>query len=157
MGGQGPYPALGMAQEEIMALDVQRFIAAQDAVYSTVTHELEAGQKVTHWIWFIFPQLIGLGRSEKARRYGLADLDEARAYLSHPILRSRLEHCTDLILAHRHKAIAEILGSTDALKFHSCMTLFHLAEPDNVLFSHALEQFFQGSLDQGTLNLLTSN
>lgn len=140
-----------------MTLDVQRFIAAQDAVYSTVTHELEAGQKVTHWIWFIFPQLIGLGRSEKAKRYGLADIDEARAYLSHPILRSRLEHCTDLILAHRHKAIAEILGSTDALKFHSCMTLFHLAEPDNVLFSHALEQFFRGSLDQGTLNLLTSN
>ena len=136
-----------------MSNDPQIFLAAQDAVYDVVLSELKAGQKVTHWIWFIFPQLRGLGRSEKARRYGLADIDEARAYLGHPILRSRLERCTGLILAHREKHIADILGPTDALKFHSCMTLFHLADPDEVCFRHAIEHFFQGSLDQGTLNL----
>ncbi len=137
-----------------MSNDPQIFLAAQDAVYDVVLSELKAGQKVTHWIWFIFPQLRGLGRSEKERRYGLADIDEARAYLGHPILRSRLERCTGLILAHREKHIADILGPTDALKFHSCMTLFHLADPDKACFKHAIEYFFQGELDQGTLNLL---
>jgi len=140
-----------------MPFDSQRFLAAQEAVYDQVVEELSQGQKTNHWMWFVFPQLTGLGRSERAKRFGISGIDEARAYLQHPVLGPRLAQCTDLVLSHKDKALTQMLGSVDAQKFHSCVTLFHLADPAAECFKKALEIFFQGSLDQGTLALLDTD
>jgi uncharacterized protein (DUF1810 family) len=148
---------MGVAQEEVMSFDSQRFLAAQEAVYDQVVEELSQGQKTTHWIWFVFPQLTGLGRSERAKRFGISGIDEARAYLQHPVLGPRLAQCTNVVLSHKDKALTQLLGSVDAQKFHSCVTLFHLADPAAECFKRALELFFQGSLDPGTLALLDTD
>jgi uncharacterized protein (DUF1810 family) len=104
--------------------NLQRFVDAQSNVYTKVLQELRAGRKTTHWIWFIFPQAKGLGRSPQSEFYGIGSLDEARAYLAHPVLGPRLKECTDLVMSHENVPLEEILGGVDAMKFLSCMELF---------------------------------
>jgi len=132
-------------------MDLQRFLDAQAGVIDDVLAELAAGRKRTHWMWFVFPQLASLGRSGTARFYGLADLDEAKAYLAHPVLGERLRRCTQAVLAHGERTAHAIFGSPDDLKFRSCMTLFGLAAPDEPLFGRALAQFCGGEPDPLTL------
>lgn len=131
--------------------DLQRFVRAQDEVYSVVQAELRAGTKRSHWMWFIFPQIAGLGFSAMAQRYAIASLAEANAYLAHPVLGERLRECTRLVLAVQGRSINAIFGSPDDLKFHSCMTLFAKAAPDEPLFKDALKKYFDGASDTATL------
>jgi uncharacterized protein (DUF1810 family) len=107
--------------------NLQRFVDAQSLVYETVVRELSDGRKTTHWIWFIFPQAKGLGRSAMSERYAISSLDEARAYLGHPVLGPRLKQCTELVLSHKGVPLEDILGELDAMKFRSSMELFHEA------------------------------
>jgi uncharacterized protein (DUF1810 family) len=130
------------------------FVAAQDQVYDAVRSELTEGRKRTHWMWYVFPQLAGLGSSAMAKKYSIASLDEARAYLGHPVLGSRLREWTGLVLAVRESAIEEIFGHPDYLKFRSCMTLFSLAAPDEQLFVAALDKYFGGTRDPATIGLV---
>ena len=120
--------------------DLQRFIDAQEPVFQTVTAELEAGKKRTHWMWFVFPQIQGLGHSEMARRYAISSVDEARAYLDHAVLGERLLILTQIVNALDGRSVEQIFGYPDDLKFRSCMTLFASATPDNAVFLHALEK-----------------
>jgi uncharacterized protein (DUF1810 family) len=130
------------------------FVAAQDPVYDEVLRELAAGRKETHWIWFIFPQLAGLGQSSMSKKFALASKAEARSYLEHPVLGPRLRECTRLMLASPNRSIAAILGPPDDLKFRSSMTLFAAAAPEEPIFEAALEKFFAGERDPLTLGLL---
>ncbi len=132
-------------------MNLQRFIDAQAPVIDSVMAELEAGEKRTHWMWFIFPQLKTLGRSSTARYYGIESVEEARAYLDHPVLGESLKACTRAVLIHRAKSAHAIFGSPDDLKFRSCMTLFSLAAPEEPLFRQALAQFFEGLPDPMTI------
>ncbi|AHD13863.1 calpastatin [Pseudomonas sp. FGI182] len=134
--------------------DLQRFVEAQNPVYDQVMQELQAGRKRSHWMWYVFPQLGGLGHSAMAERYALAGIDEARAYLAHPLLGPRLEACVTALLQHSDKSAREMLGSPDHLKLRSCLTLFARAEPDNPLFQLALVQFYGGDQDALTLAML---
>lgn len=129
------------------------FVAAQAPVWPRVEAELRAGAKTTHWVWFVFPQIAGLGRSERARFFGLADTAAARAYLAHPVLGPRLRRAAELMLAHEGKAAARILGDTDAMKLRSCLTLFAAAAPGDPLFARALAAFYDGP-DPATLALI---
>jgi uncharacterized protein (DUF1810 family) len=135
--------------------DLERFVTAQAAVYDTVVRELRAGEKRTHWIWFIFPQLRGLGRSSTARFFGITSLAEARAYLAHPLLGLRLVDCVQLILDLSGPSLHDIFGSPDDLKFRSSMTLFAAAAdtPENV-FRAAMDRYCGGAKDEHTLELL---
>ena len=137
-----------------MSFDVERFVEAQTGVYEGVLRELRAGRKTGHWIWFIFPQLAGLGRSETSRFYGIASLDEARAYLDHPVLGPRLRECVDAVVATSGATADQIFGSLDAMKVRSSMTLFHRAAPDDPLFVEVLERFYGGVADAATDSLL---
>jgi uncharacterized protein (DUF1810 family) len=132
--------------------DLQRFVTAQEPVFETVLAELRAGRKRTHWMWFVFPQLAGLGRSSTARFYGIGSIDEARAYLAHPVLGPRLDLCTRIVLASNKDSLHAIFGSPDDLKFRSCVTLFSLAadDPDNP-FRQALDRWCGGQRDPQTL------
>lgn len=134
--------------------NLQRFVEAQSATYATALAELRSGRKQTHWMWFIFPQLAGLGRSGMAQRYAIADLDEARAYLADPLLGSRLEECAQALLAWRDRSATDIMGSPDDMKLRSSMTLFALAAPDKPVFEEVLNAFFGGREDKHTLDLL---
>ena len=136
--------------------DLSRFVDAQATAYSTALAELRAGHKRTHWIWFVFPQLKGLGRSTTADHYGLSGLEEARAYLAHPLLGERLREVTTAMLVHESQSASVVLGELDAMKFRSCMTLFSRVEPSESLFGAALERFFNGEADARTLELLKS-
>ncbi len=120
----------------------------------TVLGELRAGRKRTHWMWFVFPQLRGLGRSSTAQFYGIADLAEARAYLEHPVLAARLRSCVEAVLEVRNRSLHQIFGSPDDMKFRSSMTLFLLAGGDGSLFRAALERYCSGEQDPATLSLL---
>jgi uncharacterized protein (DUF1810 family) len=131
--------------------NLQRFLDAQAGVYGQVTGELRAGRKHSHWIWFIFPQITGLGHSAMAHKYAIGSLAEACAYVDHPVLGARLRECTALVLEVDGKTIAEILGHPDDLKFHSSMSLFARAASDNRLFLDALEKYFLGALDPQTV------
>jgi uncharacterized protein (DUF1810 family) len=133
--------------------DLDRFVAAQDAVYATVLAELRAGAKRSHWIWFVFPQVRGLGRSGTAHRYGISSLDEARAYLAHPVLGPRLRECAALLATHAGRSATEILGHPDDLKVRSSMTLFARAADDPV-FGQVLDAFYDGQEDPATLEML---
>ena len=134
--------------------DLQRFIDAQDGVYETALAELRAGSKQSHWMWFVFPQLAGLGRSPTALFYAIASIDEARAYLEHPLLGARLRECVDALLSWTDKRAPEqILGSIDAIKLRSSLTLFDHIDPHS-LFEQALLNFFEGRRDERTLALL---
>ncbi len=134
--------------------DLQRFVDAQAPVYEAVRAELAAGRKRSHWMWFVFPQLKGLGRSSTAQFYGLASLAEAQAYWQHPVLGARLAECTRLMLAVPRRSALEILGTPDDLKFKSCMTLFERAAPGEPMFGQAIERFEAGERDERTLALL---
>jgi uncharacterized protein (DUF1810 family) len=137
--------------------DLIRFLDAQDKICAQVIEELTKGRKQTHWMWFVFPQLAGLGRSAMAQRYAIGDLDQARLYLADPILGARLRQAVRLMMSHKSKSALEILGSPDDLKFRSCLTLFREAASDNsdrFLFTEALDQFYGGRPDRRTLELL---
>jgi uncharacterized protein (DUF1810 family) len=134
--------------------DLQRFLDAQAPVYPAVLGELQAGRKQSHWMWFIFPQLAGLGHSEMAQRFAISSRDEAVAYLAHSVLGFRLRECTALINAVEGRIILEILGSPDDLKFHSSMTLFNAVSSD-AEFAAAIAKFYGGKRDQRTLKLLS--
>ena len=133
---------------------MERFLTAQEPVYSHVLAELQAGSKRTHWMWFIFPQIAGLGFSSMAQRYAIASLDVARTYLAHPVLGKRLEECTKAALRHGNRTAHQIFGTPDDLKFRSSMTLFHRAAPDNPLFKKALDTFYDGIEDPNTVSRL---
>ncbi len=133
---------------------LEHFVAAQDPIYPTVLAELRAGDKQTHWMWFIFPQLRALGRSPTAQRYGLADLTEAKAYLAHQLLGPRLRECTAAMLGVEGRSAHDILGSPDDLKFRSSMTLFFQAAVDPAPFRAALDKYYGGELDPRTVELL---
>jgi len=138
-----------------MTFDLDRYIDAQDAVIRQVTHELEIGEKQTHWIWFVFPQLKGLGISGYSLKFGINGIDEAKAYLTHRVLGKRLRNWVEITMKHTDKSALTIFGKIDAMKFCSCLTLFHLAAPDDELFTAALKQFFNGELDEKTVQLIT--
>jgi uncharacterized protein (DUF1810 family) len=131
--------------------DLQRFIDAQQPVYEQVLAELRAGRKASHWMWFIFPQISGLGSSPTAQRYAIASLDEARAYLAHPLLGARLKECSALALAAPGKSAHQIFGSPDDMKLRSSMTLFAHAAEDNAVFVECLARFYGGVEDEATL------
>jgi uncharacterized protein (DUF1810 family) len=133
--------------------DLKRFVDAQAQVYPRVVAELRQGRKQTHWMWFIFPQLAGLGHSAMAQRYAIASRDEAMAYLGHAVLAKRLSECTVLVNAVEGRTIREILGSPDDLKFRSSMTLFAAVSPDPE-FATAIGKFYRGAQDRATLELL---
>lgn len=134
-------------------MNLQRFVDAQEPVYPQVLQELQAGQKQSHWIWFVFPQHRGLGSSQRAQYFGIECLDEARAFHKHPVLGPRLHECTTAVLRHTKKSASQILGMPDDLKFFSCMTLFSEAAPDELVFRLALQAFFNGAKDPETLRL----
>lgn len=134
--------------------ELQRFLDAQAAVYDKVAAELRAGRKTSHWIWFVFPQLRGLGHSSMAQRYGIASRAEALAYLDHPVLGARLRECLALLLAHSGLSAQDILGDVDALKLRSCATLFAQVDPLEPLFGQVLDRFYEGAPDAQTLALL---
>jgi uncharacterized protein (DUF1810 family) len=134
--------------------NLQRFVDAQDGVFETALTELTAGSKQSHWMWFIFPQLAGLGRSPTAQLYGIASLDEARAYREHPILGPRLDQSVEALIAWAsQRSAAQILGSVDAMKLRSSLTLFDSVSPRE-RFESALAGFFAGERDERTLALL---
>ncbi|MBA1193313.1 MAG: hypothetical protein K0S77_800 [Pseudomonas sp.] len=133
---------------------LNRFVEAQQPVYARVFQELQAGHKRSHWMWFVFPQLQGLGRSEMAARYAISGLEEARAYLAHEVLGHRLKRCVTTLLQHTDKSARQILGTPDDLKLRSCLTLFDSADPDEPLWQLALMQFFDGTPDAATLGRL---
>lgn len=139
--------------------DLRRFVDAQDRVYDTVLAELRNGAKRSHWIWFVFPQMRGLGRSATAQHYGIASLGEARAYLAHPVLGPRLRECTRLVAAIDGRSADEIFGFPDNLKVRSSMTLFARAADDPDIradFRAVLDKFYVGDEDQATLDLLST-
>jgi uncharacterized protein (DUF1810 family) len=131
--------------------DLRRFIAAQDPVMDAVLAELRAGRKASHWMWFVFPQIQGLGSSSMARHYALASRQEARAYHEHPQLGARLQECTRLVLQVQERPVEQIFGYPDDLKFHSCMTLFAQVAPEEALYRAALQKYFAGVPDARTL------
>ncbi len=137
--------------------DLRRFVEAQGGVYDQVCAELRTGQKRSHWMWFVFPQIRGLGSSELAVRYGISGREEARAYLDHPVLGPRLLECAGIVVGLEGKTVGEIFGSPDDLKFHSSMTLFGEVEgPAERVFHQALKKYFGGKTDQATLERLAS-
>ena len=133
---------------------LERFVIAQGPVWETVMAELRAGRKESHWSWFVFPQLAGLGASEMSRRFAIASLAEAQAYLAHPVLGDRLRTVARILLAVAGRTAVEILGETDAKKLRSCMTLFHHADPDEPLFPAVMDRFFAGETDALTEAIL---
>jgi uncharacterized protein (DUF1810 family) len=135
--------------------DLQRFVDAQDSVYDTVISELRAGRKRTHWIWFVFPQVRGLGRSPTAQHYGIASREEAAAYLAHGVLGPRLRECTRLVLAIEGRSAGAVFGSPDDLKLRSSMTLFARCTDDNADFLGVLDKFYGGEEDPATVSRLT--
>jgi uncharacterized protein (DUF1810 family) len=134
--------------------NLQRFVDAQDGVFDRVCSELRAGRKRSHWMWYIFPQISGLGSSATAQKFAISSQAEAKAYLDHPLLGSRLRACTELVNAIEGRSIEEVFGYPDHLKFHSSMTLFARAAPQDPGFQAALQKFFGGHEDAGTLERL---
>lgn len=133
-----------------MPYDLERFVLAQMNVYDSVLAELRRGQKTGHWIWFIFPQIAGLGSSDMSRHFAIASLDEAVAYLAHPVLGARLRECTGAVLATRGRTAREIFGMVDAMKLRSCATLFHRAALNEPLFGELLDRYYGGIADEAT-------
>ena len=134
--------------------DLDRFVTAQEPAYRQALAELHAGSKRTHWSWFILPQMRGLGQSAMSVRYGIGSLDEAKAYLAHPLLGARLRECVAAMNGHTRLSASQILGSIDAQKFRSCVTLFMEASGHEPIFTAALAKYFGGAPDQSTLSLL---
>jgi uncharacterized protein (DUF1810 family) len=134
--------------------DLQRFIDAQARDYPSVIDELSAGRKRSHWIWYVFPQIRGLGESAMSRQYAISGRDEARCYWEHPVLGARLRECTQLVLNLRGRTADEIFPYPDSLKFRSCMTLFERCAADPAIFREALLKYFGGEPDRLTLDIL---
>ena len=139
-----------------MADDLDRFVTAQQPVYDQVLAELRRGRKVSHWMWFIFPQISGLGQSPMSERFAIHSIEEARAYLAHPVLGPRLRECAGAVLAVKDRTAEEVFGPIDARKLRSCMTLFDRAAPSEPLFRQVLDRWFGGMPDDKTDILLTS-
>ena len=137
--------------------DLSRFVIAQSKVYSCALAELRAGKKETHWIWYVLPQLRGLGSSSRAIFYGIGSAQEAEAYLSHAVLGPRLRECVAAMNALDGLSAVQVLGQTDAAKFRSCLTLFRSVDPREVVFSEALDKFFSGVPDEASLDLLSAS
>ena len=133
---------------------LNRFLEAQAECTEQVEEELRVGQKQSHWMWFVFPQLKGLGHSAMANLYGISSRQEAEAFLKHPILGARLRHCTSLVLLISGKSAEQIFGNPDDLKFRSCMTLFEIVDSESSLFSNALKKYFGGKPDPLTVERL---
>ena len=131
--------------------DLERFVKAQDPMYAGVLDELRAGHKRSHWMWFVFPQIAGLGSSAMAQRYAIASADEAADYLAHPVLGARLRECAAIVAALASDSAPDIFGPTDALKFHSSMTLFADVAPDEAVFQRCIDKYFDGEPDPETL------
>jgi uncharacterized protein (DUF1810 family) len=135
--------------------ELKRFVDAQEGVYEQACAELRAGRKRSHWMWFVFPQIRGLGSSPTAVRFAISGLDEARAYLEHPVLGQRLRECAGIVVGVKDLSVEEIFGYPDDLKFHSSMTLFAKASVEgsqrDAVFGEALEKYFGGEMDEGTL------
>jgi uncharacterized protein (DUF1810 family) len=136
--------------------DLERFVKAQDPVFEEVRAELRRGHKTGHWMWFVFPQIAGLGASATARRYAISSRDEAAAYLQHPVLGARLRECARLVIAVADRTVEEIFGYPDNLKFRSSLTLFAHAAADNGVFTEALRKYFVGERDPLTLARLSA-
>jgi uncharacterized protein (DUF1810 family) len=134
--------------------NLQRFVDAQKTVYDRACSELRQGRKTSHWMWFIFPQLKGLGFSETAQRFAISSIEEAEAFLAHPTLGPRLNECAELVVLVEGQTASEIFGYPDDLKFRSCMTLFAHATSENAVFRQALNKYFSGEFDPATLKLL---
>jgi uncharacterized protein (DUF1810 family) len=130
--------------------DLQRFLDAQDGTYERALAELRRGQKTSHWMWFVFPQVEGLGFSAMSQRYAITSLDEARDYLAHPVLGARLRECAGALLAVDGRSAEQIMGGIDATKLRSSMTLFHRAAPDDAAFADVLQRYFAGVPDDAT-------
>ena len=137
-------------------MGLERFVIAQDAgeTYASAVAELRAGRKVGHWMWFVFPQIAGLGTSPMSRRYAISSLDEARRYLAHPVLGARLEECARVLTELSDRTAQDIFGSIDAMKLRSSMTLFARAAPESPLFRDVLDRYFGGLADDATDGLL---
>lgn len=138
------------------SFDLERFVTAQAPVYDRVLSELHAGVKQSHWMWFIFPQIAGLGHSAMSQRYAIASRQEATEYLHHSLLGPRLRECTRLVCAVSGKSIESIFGSPDDMKFHSSMTLFAQSSDENQEFIEAIQKYFNGHFDQATLDRLNA-
>lgn len=135
--------------------NLERFVSAQNPIFETVLAELKAGRKRSHWMWFVFPQLRGLGHSSAAQFYGIESLEEAQAYLAHPLLGARLERCTRAVQENSAHTLRDLFGLPDNLKFHSSMTLFARASREKgILYEQALEHWFGGQEDEETVRLL---
>jgi uncharacterized protein (DUF1810 family) len=136
--------------------DLARFVAAQDeaGTYERALGELRGGRKRSHWMWFVFPQVAGLGRSPTAQRYAIASLEEARAYLAHPVLGARLREAAGALLEIHDRSATELLGEVDAVKLRSSMTLFARAAPEELLFQQVLDRYFEGRRDEATERLV---
>jgi uncharacterized protein (DUF1810 family) len=133
--------------------NLQRFVDAQASCFAQVRSELSAGKKRSHWMWFVFPQLQGLGSSPTAQHYAISGLEEAKAYLAHPVLGGRLRDCTSLVNALSGRTVEDIFGYPDDLKFRSCVTLFAQASrPENQVFQEALKKYFNGIPDKATMD-----
>ena len=142
------------ASENTDRFNLQRFVDAQTPIFQRVTSELKAGRKMSHWMWFIFPQIHGLGNSPTAIEYAISGLEEAHAYLAHPVLGPRLKECTQLVLTIENSSAAQVFGSPDDIKFRSCMTLFAQVSEEGNTFTRALEKYFRGIPDRMTLDRL---
>jgi uncharacterized protein (DUF1810 family) len=140
-----------------MTFDLDRFVVSQEQMYDGALAELRRGRKTGHWIWFVFPQIAGLGGSAMSERFAIASLDEARAYLAHPVLGARLHESVAAVLSVRDRTADEIMGSLDATKLRSSLTLFHRAAPGDPLFRDALGRLYGGAVDEATDALLTTN
>ena len=134
--------------------NLERFVVAQDRVFKQVLSELKAGTKISHWMWFIFPQIQGLGRSPISIEYAISSRNEAQAYLQHPVLGARLKECTRLVLQVEGRSAIDIFHTPDDIKFRSCMTLFAQVSPDDDIFQQALQKYFKGVPDRLTLDRL---
>jgi uncharacterized protein (DUF1810 family) len=157
MAAAPPPPAPGNGHDHLGVADphaLDRFVAAQAPVIDVVFAELATGAKRSHWMWFVFPQLAGLGRSGTARFYGIASRDEALAYWRHPVLGPRLAQCCALLLPHRARGAERVLGTIDALKLRSCLTLFEQVAPEEPVFAQLIGTFYGGVRDAATLALL---
>lgn len=136
------------------AYNLDRFVSAQEPLYGRVVTELSTGRKRTHWMWFVFPQMAGLGRSAMAQQYGIGSLAEATAYLAHPVLGPRLRECCRILLDLEDLSASDIFGAPDDMKLHSSLTLFAAASPGDPLFDQCLDRYFGGAPDTATLALI---
>ncbi|MGI8889879.1 MAG: DUF1810 domain-containing protein [Chthoniobacterales bacterium] len=136
------------------SFNLERFVEAQERVYAQALSELKSGRKRSHWMWFVFPQVAGLGSSAMSQRYAISDAEEARAYLDHPVLGSRLRECCETLLWLEGRSAVEIFGATDELKLRSSATLFASVVPNGQVFQQVLDRYFEGEADEKTIERL---